>query len=100
MLQDIKQKLIENPTIAATRINQDITMRDYIDQLFEQHVIIKTCGSKDNMMTVATKLYRCLREFDQIEQVNIIYAELLSHNNLGAAIMDRLLKAAGGKLLR
>lgn len=64
------------------------------------NLIIKTCGSKDNMWSVATKLYGCLRDFDQIDTVSVIYAEIYSHTELGAAIMDRLLKAAGGKLLR
>jgi len=49
---------------------------------------------------VATKLYGCLRDFDSIDEVGVIFAEIYSHNELGAAIMDRLLKAAGGKLLR
>ena len=51
-------------------------------------------GSRKDEESVARHLYAILREFDHLE-VDYIYGECFSKNNLGQAIMNRLLKAAG-----
>ncbi|OYP10682.1 hypothetical protein CG709_09160, partial [Lachnotalea glycerini] len=43
-------------------------------------------------------LYNVLREFDDIN-VDFIYSESFSDGKLGVAIMNRLLKAAGHKII-
>lgn len=57
------------------------------------------CGSRQDFTTVSVRLYDALREFDTC-QVEIIFAESLDSHDGGAAVMNRLLKAAGGKILR
>ncbi len=56
--------------------------------------VIKTVGTRSDELTVAHGLYAVLREFDDLG-VNIIYAESFEEYELGQAIMNRLLKAAG-----
>lgn len=61
--------------------------------------VVLPCGSRKNMLSIAAQLYDTLRLFDDHE-VDVIYAESFQSDNLGAAVMNRLLKAAGGKVLR
>ncbi|MDA3793053.1 MAG: L-threonylcarbamoyladenylate synthase [Elusimicrobia bacterium] len=54
----------------------------------------KVLGPGSDYKSCAANLYRLLREFDK-EKVDIILAEGLKREGLGAAIMDRLQKAGG-----
>lgn len=56
--------------------------------------IVKSIGSRKDESTIARSLYSVLREFDELE-VAYIYTESFESNQLGQAIMNRLLKAAG-----
>jgi L-threonylcarbamoyladenylate synthase len=56
--------------------------------------IVKVIGSRYDEEQIARGLYAILREFDEIN-VDAIYSESFAGNNLGQAIMNRLLKAAG-----
>ena len=60
--------------------------------------IIKTIGSREIEKTVARNLYRILREFDS-EDVDYIYSEAFSEDGIGTAVMNRLGKAAGHKVI-
>lgn len=55
---------------------------------------VKSAGNRQEEETVARELYRILREFDD-EQIDLIYSESFDDGGIGAAIMNRLLKAAG-----
>lgn len=59
---------------------------------------IMSIGSRNDEETVARHLYAILREFDHLE-VEYIYGECFSKSNLGQAIMNRLLKAAGYQVI-
>ena len=59
---------------------------------------VKVIGSRENEEEVAASLYRILREFDD-EGVEIISSESFSGTGLLVAIMNRLLKAAGHKII-
>lgn len=48
--------------------------------------------------TIAQNLFDRLRQFDKLG-VGLIYAEVIPENGLGMAIMDRMRKAAEGKIL-
>jgi L-threonylcarbamoyladenylate synthase len=61
--------------------------------------VVKSIGSRENLTTVAKNLFRLLREFDE-EKVDIIIAEGVSLKGLGLAIMNRLRKAAGFKIVK
>ena len=61
--------------------------------------IIKCVGAKDDEKAIAHNLYRVLREFDD-EDVSLIFAECLREGHEETAVMNRLLKAAGYKLIQ
>lgn len=61
--------------------------------------IVKSVGSRDEEETVARELYRVLREFDD-ETVTVIFSESFERKGIGQAIMNRLLKAAGHKVIK
>ena len=60
--------------------------------------VVKSIGSREEEETIAHHLYEVLREFDQC-QVSAIYSEAFYTPRMGQAIMNRLLKAAGHKIL-
>jgi L-threonylcarbamoyladenylate synthase len=61
--------------------------------------VIKSLGSRSNLATVATNLFRLLREVDA-ENVDIIIAEGVSSEGLGLAVMNRLRKASGYHIIK
>lgn len=63
----------------------------------EGYVIV--VGSRDNRETIASNLFTAIRFFDEA-QVNIILAEGIEMDNIGTAIMNRLVKAASGKVIK
>lgn len=58
----------------------------------------KSVGTRKKDSTIAKELYRVLREFDD-EEVEVIFSESFSTEGFGQAIMNRLLKAAGHKVI-
>ena len=59
---------------------------------------VRTLGSLRDEQQIAAGLFAVLREFDQLD-VAQIYSEAFDTPQLGQAIMNRLLKAAGGKVI-
>ena len=51
-------------------------------------------GSSRNLNTCAANLFKALRDFDRFNDVDIILGEIFSEKGIGAAIMERLRKAA------
>ncbi len=60
--------------------------------------IVKNVGSRADEETIAKGLYRVLREFDD-EDVEVMFTESFDTCGMGQAIMNRLLKAAGHKVI-
>ncbi|MEM2249498.1 MAG: L-threonylcarbamoyladenylate synthase [Candidatus Bathyarchaeia archaeon] len=61
--------------------------------------VVKSLGSRNRLDVVARNLFGLLREFD-IEGVNIIIAEGVPTEGLGLAVMNRLRKASGYKIVK
>jgi L-threonylcarbamoyladenylate synthase len=61
--------------------------------------VVKSLGSRGSSIIAAKNLFRLLREFDY-EKVDIIIAEGIPLIGLGLAIMNRLRKAAGFKIVK
>jgi L-threonylcarbamoyladenylate synthase len=59
---------------------------------------VKSAGKRSDAHSIARELFRILREFDD-EQVEYIYSESFREGDLGQAIMNRLMKAAGHKVI-
>lgn len=71
------------------------------EELLEQYHadVVKCIGSREDEESIARNLFSVLRDFDD-EQVTSIYSESFSSQGLGQAIMNRLLKAAGHRVVR
>lgn len=65
---------------------------------FAGPVDVKVIGSRGEPAAIAHNLYRILREFDD-DGVDVIYSETFAADNLGQAIMNRLTKAAGHRMI-
>ena len=61
--------------------------------------VIKSLGRLSDDESIAKHLYATLREFDESD-VTSIYSESFDTPVLGVAIMNRLKKAAGGKIIK
>nr|WP_328703160.1 L-threonylcarbamoyladenylate synthase [Alkalihalobacterium elongatum] len=64
---------------------------------YEADLVIP-CGFRKDLETVATHLYGTLRQFDEHE-IDLILAETFPKEGVGVAIMNRLEKAAGKKVI-
>ena len=60
--------------------------------------IRRSIGKRSDPETVAAGLYRILREFDDLD-CQYIYSESFFEEGLGDAVMNRMLKAAGYRLI-
>ncbi|MDQ0154319.1 L-threonylcarbamoyladenylate synthase [Robertmurraya andreesenii] len=60
--------------------------------------VVKVCGQRAHLESIASSLYDTLRSFNQA-QVDIIFSEMFPNEGVGQAIMNRLLKAAGHKVI-
>ncbi len=74
-----------------------IGSREYLDRYHAD--VIKCAGSREDEAGIAHSLYRILREFDD-EGVTRIYSESFVCSGFGQAIMNRLLKAAGHRVVK
>jgi len=61
--------------------------------------LVKSAGHKDKENEVAHHLFRILREFDE-ENIQKMYSESFKSDGVGAAVMNRLLKAAGHQIIK
>ena len=61
--------------------------------------MVKCIGSRKDEESIARQLYRVLRDFDALE-ADYIYSEAFETPRMGQAIMNRLLKAAGHKIIK
>ncbi|MFD2446789.1 L-threonylcarbamoyladenylate synthase [Bacillus sp. CGMCC 1.16607] len=60
--------------------------------------VVLACGRRAHLETVASQLYQTLRTFNE-RQVDIIYSEMFPYTGVGQAIMNRLEKAAGHRVI-
>jgi len=61
--------------------------------------VVKSLGSRSDFRVIAKNLFRFLREFD-LEGVDVIIAEGIPTQGLGLAVMNRLRKASGYKIVK
>ena len=87
----VNEKLKEKKRVGI--IATEETVSEY------QEGIVKNIGSRNHLSTIATNLYRILREFDR-EEVEFIYSESIPVHGIGNAIKNRLDKAAGHHYIR
>jgi L-threonylcarbamoyladenylate synthase len=92
---------------AALHINEGIAVgilaTDETTALYEPflHISCKilSLGSREHPETLASNLFRCLREFDE-KGVEVILAEAPESGGIGLAVTNRLMKASGGNTIK
>ncbi|MFZ7104905.1 MAG: L-threonylcarbamoyladenylate synthase [Peptococcaceae bacterium] len=62
------------------------------------NIIVGVLGPRNSLAELTANLFNTLRWFDR-QGVDIIYAESYPEHDLGTALMNRLIKAAGGKTI-
>lgn len=75
--------------VLTTEENKDFYDADYIF----------ACGERARLETVASLIYEALRSFNKAD-VDVIYSEMFPNEGVGRAIMNRLMKAAGQRVLK
>ncbi len=58
-----------------------------------KHVV--SCGSASDSLKQAQSLFSCLRYFDRVKEIDVIYARMPTKVGIGLAVFNRLIKAAG-----
>ena len=86
----VKEK--EAQGIVAGVIGTEETVSKY------QARIVKSMGTRTDEISISSHLYGILREFDESD-AEVIYSESFEEGAMGSAIMNRLLKAAGHKII-
>jgi L-threonylcarbamoyladenylate synthase len=89
--QLVKEKQQEGLRVGVLTTEESVN--DY------QADVVLACGTRAEPETVAASLYGVLRDFNH-EKVDIIFSEMFSNTGVGHAIMNRLSKAAGNKLIQ
>lgn len=92
---DFLQKLVEEKKTEGLRVGV-LTTEENVEQYHADVVI--ACGKRAELETVAASLYDTLRAFNQ-QPVDIIFSEMFPNSGVGDAIMNRLEKAAGNKVI-
>ncbi len=60
--------------------------------------IVQSLGSRSDSLTQASRLFGCLRKFDEYG-VDVVFVEAVPTSGVGDAVMNRLYRAAGGRLV-
>ncbi len=60
--------------------------------------VVKSVGDRSDESTIAHELFKVLREFDD-ENIDVMFSESFDDSGIGQAIMNRLLKAAGHRVI-
>lgn len=90
------QELINEKREAGQKVGMLTT--DEVAPMYEADYVL-ACGSKHDLKTVAHHLYNTLRAFDE-RKPDLIFAEVFPKVGMGAALMNRLEKAAGHKWIK
>lgn len=90
----IKQLLSED---AGNGLKTGVIVSRQEEQLYDADSV-KVTGDREDMAAVARNLFRILREFDE-EQVERMYVQAFPQDGIGQAVMNRMLKAAGHKII-
>ncbi|MGO4270671.1 Sua5 family C-terminal domain-containing protein, partial [Paenibacillus sp. TAF58] len=91
---------IQNDIDAAKTRGESTGILTFEERASHYHAdLVIACGSLSQPETIAQDLYAALRQFDQ-KGIRYIAAEGCPEKGIGLAIMNRLRKAAGHRLVR
>ncbi|MDR1560455.1 MAG: threonylcarbamoyl-AMP synthase [Clostridiales bacterium] len=83
---------VEEKRVGILATDQTIDMYD------KSKYFVLNAGDRSNAELIGANLFAALRAFDD-KGVDIIYAEGIADAGVGSAVMDRLKKAAGGRVI-
>lgn len=78
--------------VGVLACSQDVSRYTGADMVFDM-------GRADNEIEISSRLYDALRKCDE-EKIDVIYSEEFDTPDLGLAIMNRLIKAAGHNIIK
>jgi L-threonylcarbamoyladenylate synthase len=97
------------PKAAAQRINLllkechkhagVLATAETMEQYDASQCELRCSGSRAHPASIAASLFALLRELDDLN-VDVIFAEGIPEEGIGAAVMNRMTKSAGGKVIR
>jgi L-threonylcarbamoyladenylate synthase len=90
------QKIVDRRRAEGQRVGILSTEERTVDYSAD---VVLSCGTRKDLFTVARGLYGALRLFDE-QQVDEIYSEVFPRDGVGEAVMNRLHKAAGGRVMK
>ncbi|PWK16287.1 L-threonylcarbamoyladenylate synthase [Tumebacillus permanentifrigoris] len=94
-----EQALVEMQRLVQTADQKvGVLTTDEHKDLFPTAAHVISLGSQDDLATVAARLYDAIRSFDHHE-IEVIYAETFPEDGIGLAVMNRLRKAAGHRVI-
>lgn len=94
--QSFLQQLVDQKRAEGIRVGVLTTEETASDYHAD---VVLPCGRRDKLETVASLLYETLRAFNEAG-VEVIYSETFPETGVGQAIMNRLQKAAGHRIIR
>ena len=71
---------------------------DETKMLYKEAPVVLSLGKMGDSRTHGERLFDCLRTFDA-QQVQVVFAEAVSEDGVGDAVMNRLFRAAGGRII-
>jgi len=89
------QKMVNEARNSGKKVG--ILTTEESKSLYEADVVL-ACGNKTQLSSVAQNLYEVLRGFNDYN-LDLIYSEYFADSGLGEAIMNRLVKASGHRLI-
>lgn len=92
--KEVNKRIKENPNKKIAVLATEETM----DLYTEKPYLLINMGSREHMEEIAHNIFNSLRECDE-EDVDLIFVEGFSFQGMGQGIMNRLLKACGGKVV-
>ena len=83
----------------SQEINVGIIATKETAELFDSQALIRTIGESADINTIGHHLYTILRDFDKHKDIKKIYSQTFDQDGYGNAVMNRLVKAAGGQVI-
>ncbi len=95
MAQGICEKIIEEK---KKNLSVGVLATDENRGYYKEADIVQSVGAKDNSIEHAAMLFTALRRFDEAG-VDVILSEILPQTGVGDAVMNRLYRAAAGRII-
>jgi L-threonylcarbamoyladenylate synthase len=93
--REFLQRKINELEMEGKRVGVLTTMEN---KSFYRAGAVLVCGTRNDLSTVATHLYEVLRSFNE-NHVDVILSESFPQEGVGQAVMNRLMKAAGHRVI-